>query len=428
MEIVVVGAGIGGLATALSLHAAGFSDVRVLEAAGEIRSLGVGLNILPNAVRELTELGLAERLAGRAVATAELALYHRSGGLVWREPRGIEAGYRWPQLSIHRGVLQAALLEAVRQRLGPAALRTGARVVRVAGVDAGRVEVSVADRAGRSPSSLGADLVVGADGLHSAIRAQLHPAEGEPCTNGLVMWRGTTWAPPFLTGRSMVVIGDDRHRLVMYPIVPAEGPGRPTLINWVTALPAAELAHPATAPTTADRGEVRRHLTGWSFPGVDIAGLVAGAGEILQYPMQDRDPLPRWVFGRVVLLGDAAHPMYPAGSNGATQAIVDARVLAHRLATIAPVEDALAAYEADRRPATAQIQRANRRMGPERVIDLAHQRAPDGFEDIHDVIPAEELARVSAEYAEAGGFSAESLNARPSHDASPAPTPGGPVP
>ena len=412
MDIVIAGAGVGGLAAALSLESAGLRDVRIMEAASEFRPLGVGLNILPNAVRELTELDVFDEVAAQAVPTAELAFFHRSGGLIWSEPRGLAAGYHWPQLSLSRIHLVRVLREAVMRRLGPATIQTGARVIEVLPLAHGRVRVVLEHRHSSRTTSIEADLLIGADGLHSVVRTHFAPEEGEPCSNGMMMWRGTTWARPYLTGRTMTVIGDDEKKFVTYPIIPPTEPHGLALLNWVTGRPA--------GPTVAQdlnsrRAQVLEHFGGWQVPWLDISMLITKATSILEYPMLDRDPLPRWVSGRVVLLGDAAHPMFPVGSNGATQAILDGRVLAHALATHTSVDEALACYERERLPAMTKLQQTNRRMGPERVIDIVHRLAPDGFVQVEDVISREELERVSAEYAETGGFTPATLNSRSSY-------------
>jgi 2-polyprenyl-6-methoxyphenol hydroxylase-like FAD-dependent oxidoreductase len=413
MRILIAGAGIGGLSTALSLEAVGFSDVQIFESAHELRSVGVGLNLLPNAVRELTELGVFDPLAAQAVETSELLLFHRSGGLVWREPRGRAAGYAWPQLSVHRAHLQNVLAHAVRERLGEDAIRTNMRVVGHATTRSKGVSVAV--RHDRTDGAIHmeehADLLIAADGIHSAVRAQHYPDEGEPLANGLIMWRGMSRAAPFLTGSSMAVIGDMHKKLVVYPVAPPDAGTGKQLVNWVGARP--------DTCVERDPETVRRHALEFfhdlSVTWLDIPSLISASETIMEHPMQDRDPVTNWVFGRAVLLGDAAHPMYPAGSNGATQAIVDARVLAHALATSGSTETALMAYERERLPAMSRIQHSNREMGPERVIDLVHQRAPDGFVDINQVISEEELQTVSATYANIGGFEPEELNARPSY-------------
>ncbi|WP_030905488.1 flavin-dependent oxidoreductase [Streptosporangium amethystogenes] len=395
MRVVIAGGGIGGLTTALSLHAAGFEDVVVCEAAGEIRPLGVGINLLPHAVRELTELGLAERLAEIGVATGELAYFNRYGTPIWSEPRGLDAGYGWPQYSIHRGRLQLLLLEAVTERLGAQAVRTGSRVVPTGprpGADGLRIEAD--------------DLLVGADGIHSAVRAHLFPGEGPPPWNGLVLWRGTTYGEPFLTGRSMIMAGDGTRKFVAYPIETGER----TLINWIAERPLDGEA-PARGDWNrpADPQRIVEHFADWRFDWLDVPGIISGAEAAYEYPMVDRDPLPYWTSGNVTLLGDAAHAMYPIGSNGASQAIIDARVLAHSLA-----HGDLAAYEAARRPVTTALQLSNRQMGPEVVMKLAHERAPDGFDDIERVVPLAERTEIAASYKRTAGFDPVSLNERPS--------------
>jgi 2-polyprenyl-6-methoxyphenol hydroxylase-like FAD-dependent oxidoreductase len=415
VRILIAGGGIGGLSAALSLHAAGFTDVQVMEAARALCPLGVGLNILPNAIRELSELGLYDRLADQAITTSELALYSRHGKLIWKEPRGLAAGYHWPQLSIHRGHLQSVLAQAVRERLGATAITTHTRVVGCSQPSDGKVTVTL-DRAGTGTYAVGdIDLLIGADGIRSTVRAALYPDEGPPPGNGLVMWRGTTWAEPFLDGRSMIVTGDDLRRIVLYPI--AEDVARDcSLINWVAARPTEGDSH-----TRGDWNrqvpvaEVLKHFGDWRFDWLDIPAILEAATEVYHYPMADRDPLPRWTFGRVTLLGDAAHAMYPMGSNGATQSIVDARALAHALATTGgDVPKALTAYESERRPAMTLLQASNRQQGP--VIATVHQRAPGGFDDLHEVISESELAEVSAHYASTGGFDVEAVNTRPSRN------------
>jgi 2-polyprenyl-6-methoxyphenol hydroxylase-like FAD-dependent oxidoreductase len=400
MVIVIAGAGIGGLATALSLHAAGFPEVAVYERADTLRPLGVGLNLLPHAVRELTELGLGERIARLGTAPGTLAYYNRHGQQIWSEPRGLDAGYRWPQLSVHRGRLQMELLAAVRERLGPDTVRTGHLLIEAGGGTArfatagGEIEVP-------------ADLVVGADGIHSALRARRYPDEGPPVWNGLTLWRGTARMPGFLDGRTMIMAGDAGQKFVAYPIGDE--------INFI-----AERRGPGFAGESADwnRAVDPAPITGlfrdWRFDWLDVPGLLAAAGEILEYPMVDRDPVGRWTHGCTTLLGDAAHPMYPNGSNGASQAILDARTLAFHLATRPTTAEALAAYENDRRPATTALVHSNRRQGPEQVMVLAHERAPDGFAHIHDVLTPEELTEIATGYKRAAGFHPDALNNRPS--------------
>ncbi|WP_435973950.1 FAD-dependent monooxygenase [Streptomyces sp. Qhu_M48] len=423
-HIVIAGGGVAGLTAALALHAAGFERVTVVEAAPAIRPVGAGLNLMPNAVRELDALGLLDALEAGALRTRELRYYHRSGALISREPRGLGAGYRWPQLSVHRGHLQQVLAGAVRARLGPAALVTGVRVTGLELSPDGRPRLRLEHRDGavRGRASLEPDVLVGADGIRSAVRAALHPGEGGPPWNGTLVWRGVSRMPARAVGSFMFIAGDDRQKAVVYPMSRPTGPGREVLVNWALARPAE-----GTCGTRAftGSGEERFHgdwnrpvpvetflpfYEGWEFDGVSVPDLLRAADSAHEYPMVDREPLDRWTHGRTTLIGDAAHAMYPIGSNGATQSIVDARALAHALARHRDPAEGLAAYERERRPVTTALQRANRELGPEVVINLAHARAPQGFTDIHDVIPAEELAAIAGRYAATGAFDPTAVN------------------
>jgi 2-polyprenyl-6-methoxyphenol hydroxylase-like FAD-dependent oxidoreductase len=363
MRVMIAGGGIGGLVAALSLHDAGI-DATVFEAVGEIRPLGVGINLLPHAVRELSELGLAERLDAVAIRTRELVYVNKFGQTIWREDRGLDAGYRWPQFSIHRGTLQMLLLEAVRARLGADAVRTDRRLVAFED-DGRRVRATFEDRTGTRHQDE-ADVLIGADGIHSAVRRAFYPEEGAPIWNGAVLWRATTEAEPFLGGRSMVMAGHQVQKFVCYPISGELAQRGRSLVNWIAEL----RFDPSRGWRREDwnrPGRVEDFLPrfeAWNFGWLDAPSLIRGAAAVYEYPMVDRDPVERWSFGRVTLLGDAAHPMYPIGSNGASQAILDARVLAHRLATSGDPVEALAAYDAERRPGTARIVLANRAKRP----------------------------------------------------------------
>jgi 2-polyprenyl-6-methoxyphenol hydroxylase-like FAD-dependent oxidoreductase len=406
MRVVVVGAGIGGLATALSLHAAGLEAV-VFEAVPELKPLGVGINLLPHAGRELTELGLADAVAANAIATEALVYANRHGQEIWREPRGLGAGYRWPQYSIHRGTLQMLLLAAVRARLGAGAVRLGDAAVSAG--DEGTVCLA-------SGATVAGDVVVAADGIHSALRAQRYPHEGTPIWNRRVLWRGVTEAAPYLGGRTMVMAGHASQKFVCYPIDPAAAARGRSLINWIAELRFSDgpdwRREDWNRPGRLD--DFLPRFEAWRFPWLDVPAIIRAAREVFEYPMVDREPVEQWTFGRTTLLGDAAHPMYPIGSNGASQAILDARTLAFELATQPTVEAALAAYEAQRRPATTRLVLANRGEGPERVMQLAEDRAPDGFERVTDVIAQAELEAVAEGYKRVAGFDVEALNTRPS--------------
>ncbi|MFI8520447.1 FAD-dependent monooxygenase [Streptomyces sp. NPDC085481] len=415
-HIVIAGGGVAGLTAALALHAAGFERITVVEAGRALRPAGAGLNLMPGAVRELDALGLLGALeSGAALRTRELRYYHRSGGLISREPRGLGAGYRWPQLSVHRAHLQQVLGDAVRERLGPAALVPGVRVTGVEVLADGRPRLSLEHRdGGRSGrASLEADVLVGADGIRSAVRAALNPGEAGPSWNGTVVWRGVSRMPAAAVGSFMLIAGDDRQKAVVYPMTRPAGPGGPVLVNWALARPAEGVFEERLLGDwnrPADVDTFLHHYEGWEFGGVRVPEVLRAAETSHAYPMVDREPLDRWTHGRTTLIGDAAHAMYPIGSNGASQSIVDARALAHALAAHPDPAEALHAYESERRPVTTALQHANRQLGPEAVIHLAHQRAPHGFTDIHQVIPAEELAAIACRYAATGAFDPATVN------------------
>ncbi|WP_306029164.1 flavin-dependent oxidoreductase [Stappia sp. MMSF_3263] len=416
MTVLVAGAGIAGLTLALSLHRIGV-PVRVFEAVGEIRPLGVGINLQPHAVRELDELGLLAGLDAIGLRTREVAYFSSHGQPVWSEPRGLTAGYDWPQFSIHRGKLQMLLLETVRERLGPDAVACGRAVTAWRETDDG-VEVDLVDReTGRGAGTVSGSLFVAADGIHSSARAALYPDEGLPVWGGIVMWRGVTRGPRFLTGRSMAMTGCKPRKFVCYPIEDIEledgAPG--AVINWIADLKMAEdhLWRREDWNRPGDPADFLPRFESWTFDWLDIPAVIRAADHIFEYPMVDRDPLPRWTHGRMTLMGDAAHPMYPIGSNGASQAILDARVLTREILARGAVPDALAAYEAERRPATAAIVLANRADGPDKVLDVVEERAPEGFADIGDVLSREELEETASLYKRLAGFDVGALNARP---------------
>jgi 2-polyprenyl-6-methoxyphenol hydroxylase-like FAD-dependent oxidoreductase len=399
---VVVGAGIGGLATALSLAEVGV-QVDVFDSTPELRPLGVGINLLPHAVRELHALGLLDELHAHAIAPSVLVYCTKRGQEIWREPRGIAAGYPWPQLSIHRGILQEVLRGAVIERLGADALHLGRRLVRVAGSH----DTPVAEF---DDGVVEADLLVAADGIHSAARAQQYPDEGSFLWNGSLLWRGIAEVEPVLDGRSMIWAGHPEQKFVGYPI--ADLPGGRQRFNFIAELrrPGSDLARAEDWNRPGALDDFLPQFKEWDFGWLDVPRIVEAAPETFLFPMVDREPLPRWTFGRTTLLGDAAHPMYPIGSNGASQAILDARVLAGCIRRHGDdIDEALRRYEETRRPATAAIVQANRGLGPELPMQLVEERAPDGFADVADVITPEEIAEVTERYRATAGFSLSAL-------------------
>jgi len=412
VKAIVVGAGIGGLTAALSLHAAGIR-CRVYESAAEIRPLGVGINVLPHATKELEDLGLLPKLEASGVLTKEVVYVTRRGQAIWSEPRGRFAGYRWPQVSIHRGTLQMLLYEAVCARLGADAVVTDHQAMGVT-QEGGRATVHFRRRAGGEATvDASADVVIAADGIHSAIRAGFYPDEGPPKWGGMVLWRGTSIARPYLSGATMIIAGNAKTKFVCYPIRNLDG-GR-QLINWIADL-AVDASGMRTAADWNRRGSREAFLpryAGWSNAVIDIPALVNAAEEIFEYPMSDRDPIPQWSFGRVTLLGDAAHAMYPIGSNGAAQAMLDARRLALELATQATVEAAVAAYEGARRPPMEKLVYAHRAEGADVILDVLEERAPDGYEDLEKILPFREREEVALRYKKMAGFDLKMLNESP---------------
>jgi 5-methylphenazine-1-carboxylate 1-monooxygenase len=379
VRVVVAGAGIGGLSTALSLHAAGITEVTVYEAVEEIRPLGVGMSLLPHAVRELTELGLYDDLAEIAVATTGLAGYDRFGGRLGTEPQGLAAGYAWPQLAVHRGELQMLLLRAQLAWLGAESLRTGLRLTGYAQTADG-VTVEFSDPAGNIVTDE-ADVLIAADGMASAGRALMYPNEGPPSGNGLVAWHGTAPAPAPMTGRAVISAGDGEQTFVGYPIRAAEG-DRPALLSWLAALPhpADQPAEPGEWDRPVEPGSIARHFGDWDFDWLDVPAVIENADAAYAYPMVEREPLPSWSDGRVTLLGDAARATFPIGSDGASQAILDARVLARALATHADPIEALEACEELRRSVSTALCPAEHVETVERAENAALFRLTAGLD------------------------------------------------
>jgi len=410
-RVIIVGAGIGGLTLGLALHAAGI-PFTVYEAADEIRPIGVGINVLPHATKELAALGLEPALARVGVTTADATFFNRFGQLIHREPLGRFAGYDAPQFSIHRGDLQSVLLDALLARAGHDRLLTGHRCVAVSETAEGAQAEFVAPDGSALPALAGS-CVIACDGIHSAIRHQFFPNEGPPRYSGVNMWRGVTRWKPILSGASMVRAGWLSHgKMVIYPIrtdIDAEGH---QLINWV-----AELETPVHRTRDWNRpGNIDDFIAAfadWHFDWLDVPALIRAADSILEFPMVDQDPLPRWSHGAITLMGDAAHPMVPRGSNGAGQAIVDARVLTNcLLAHHGHATAALAAYESERLEATSRVVLTNRANPPDAIIRVVHERTGDRpFARIEDVISHAELTAITDNYKRVAGYTKEKLNA-----------------
>ena len=415
LPVLIVGGGIGGLSCALTLHQIGVPCV-VFESVAEIKPLGVGINIQPNAVRELYELGFGvDALDEIGLQTKEWALVGLNGNDVYSEPRGLAAGYHWPQYSVHRGKLQMMLYQAALERLGKDCIHTGMKVTGYRNDSEGKgITAQLEDRNGNK-SSVQGSLLIAADGLHSAVRQQMHPGQPPIQWGGAIMWRGVTRAKPIRTGASFVGFGTHRHRVVFYPISAADPVTGLADINWI-----AEITVDNSAGWTqgdwnkkVEHEDFLHHFEAWNYDWINIPEMLKAADEVFEYPMIDRDPAPTWVDGCAVLLGDAAHVMYPTGSNGASQAIVDARVLGAAILEHGITPAALQAYDAQLCAEISQLVLRNRGAGPFGLLNLLDERCGGVFENIDDVIPRSERDEFMQGYKNAAGFAADKLNAAP---------------
>ncbi|MBF29153.1 MAG: flavin-dependent oxidoreductase [Acidimicrobiaceae bacterium] len=409
-EVLIAGGGIAGLATALSLHDEGI-DVAVRESVPEIQPLGVGINLLPHAIRELDALGVLDKLESVGIASTTLAYFSARGQLIWEEPRGRAAGYQWPQLSLHRGTLQMVLHHTAIERLGADRVVPGRHLTAIDHHDNGATAHFECRDGSGDTESVDAGIVVAADGIHSTVRQQRFPHEGMPLWNGALLWRGAVEYDPILEGRTMVWAGHPDQKFVAYPIRDLDNGKQ--LVNFIAEYRTddRELLEREDWNRAGNLDDFAPRFDDWVFDWLDIPKLLRAAPGTFLFPMVDRDPLDRWTEGRVTLIGDAAHPMYPIGSNGASQGILDARVLTGCIRSHRNDPDrALAIYEAHRRPATSAIVLANRGLGPEMPMRLVHERAPGGFDHIDDVISPGEILDVTDGYRRTAGFALEALS------------------
>ena len=410
-KVLIAGGGLCGLALALTLHQIGV-DCVVFESVAEIKPLGVGINLQPNAVRELHDLGIGEDdLDEVGIAAREWALVGRNGKEIYSEPRGKHAGYRWHQYAVHRGKFHLLLYRKVIERLGVDAVQLGAKVTGYRQEPDGTVTAMVAGVTGQTKEVRGS-LLLGADGIHSAVRAQMHP--GQPPINwgGTIMWRGTAKGKPIRSGSSFVGLGSSRHRVVLYPISQPDAAGLAD-INWI-AEQTYDDGHDWEKSgwfRPVDLSEFAHLFEDFVYDWLDLPALLARSEVAYENPMIDRDPLPSWVAGPVALLGDAAHPMYPTGSNGASQAIVDGRVLGRIMLSHGVTAAALQAYNAELCEPVGQLAMRNRGSGPFGLLNLVDQRCGGEFESIDDVVPAAERSAFMLAYQQAAGFAKDRLNA-----------------
>lgn len=412
MTVLIAGGGIAGLSLALTCHQIGV-PFRVFESVSQIRPLGVGINLQPSAVRELIDLGLASRLDEIGVRTRDYGMYTKKGLHIWTEPRGLWAGYKWPQYSVHRGLLHTLLYEELIRRAGPECVSCGWTATGF-GHEGDKAILHLRNREGQEQTVSG-DILIGADGIHSALRAQIAPDEGEPIWGGAVLWRGTTQAVPFKTGASMIMVGYSGLRFVSYPIsLPDPQTGLAT-INWIANLNYDPDQHwnKEDWNRVAKLEDFLPKFEGMRFDWLDAPGLIRASEQVFEYPMVDRNPLERWTVGRVSLMGDAAHAAYPVGSNGAGSAIIDARKLGRAFLEFGLTPEALALYESEMRPVTTKVVLTNRVAGPDQILDVVEERCGGTFDNIEDVISSEELADHARRYKAIAGYAMDTINSSP---------------
>eukprot|EP00521_Asterionellopsis_glacialis_P000511 CAMPEP_0195256014 /NCGR_PEP_ID=MMETSP0706-20130129/5987_1 /TAXON_ID=33640 /ORGANISM="Asterionellopsis glacialis, Strain CCMP134" /LENGTH=472 /DNA_ID=CAMNT_0040308983 /DNA_START=349 /DNA_END=1768 /DNA_ORIENTATION=+ len=445
IKITIAGGGIGGMMLALSLHAAGFQKIEIYEAASKISEAGVGINIQPSAVRELIELGLGDELEKKGIPTAEIQYYHINGQKIYQEPRGKAAGYKWPQYSIHRGELLGILYNAVCDRLGRSIIRTGSRLIECGNSDTGAwasFDINEGNGTREAASMVYSDILIGCDGVHSNVRKAL-TKEGAPAWTGITMLRGVTKMKPFLSGRSMIIVGPIEREMVVYPISKEAENKDMSLVNWV-ALKKTEKEQMIQKETwnveVEDLDEVIKPFEDFKYDFLDVPKMIREAEKVFQYPMIDRTPLDSWYYGNITLLGDAAHPMIPIGANGATQgthtnaifavflksscliSLLNSnnrlRALAFELCNNPTIEKALLAYDTQRREAVNRVVKANREESETRFLEIIHDAFPssDGKEhDFDSVITEQDIVAISRKYKDVAGFSAQTLNQRESY-------------
>ncbi|RDW66939.1 hypothetical protein BP5796_09688 [Coleophoma crateriformis] len=421
-SVIVAGGGIGGLVLGLQLHAVGITEVDIFESVSKIDILGVGINLQPSAVLILRNLGLLGALAATGIETAEQNFYNKHGNLIQSEKRGKAAGYTIPQYSIHRGNLHELLLAAFKERLGAERFHLDHRVTSYTPATATtKVTAHFVSQSKNPQPSRSADILVAADGINSAIRAQLYPEEGLPRFSGFMLWRGTMRCKPYLTGRTMVWAGYADKKFIAYPVCQESLERGECLSNWIAEVRIQPVDDPNVVPPKPDYSKTvpKERFSGyfkdWNFDFLNVPKLIEEANEVFEFPMCDRDPVSQWTFGRLTLLGDAAHAMYPFGSNGASQAIIDAEELALQLCKHPTDLDlALKEYERIRLPVTEKIIYANRGQGPDHIMQIVEERAPDGFDNVNDVISVEEIKAVGDKYKAMAGFDVQSVNQKAS--------------
>ncbi|GLU44918.1 flavin-dependent oxidoreductase [Allomuricauda sp. NBRC 101325] len=409
MKITIAGGGIGGLVTALCLNKNNY-EVDVYESVDEIKPLGVGINLLPHAVRILDYLDLLPELEKFAVKTSDLIYANRYGQQFLGDKRGIHAGYKWPQFSIHRGYFQDLLYRTCLKRIGAEHIHTGHHLQSFEQDQSKITAKFINKNSQKLIKTVQSDILIGADGISSVSRQQCYPDEGPVVFSGNVLYRGTTLMKPFLNGSTMAMIGSNKQKMVVYPISHVDADSGLQLINWVSNLKEEGETRLTERDWNREIGKsfLLEKYADWTYDWLDVHQMIDKSKAIYEFPMSDRDPLETWTFGRFTMLGDAAHPMYPIGSNGASQAILDAAALTKALNSNKDLFTALRAYDQERVPATGKIVLQNRKKGPDAILDLMENRFPNGFSA--NEIPHDEIASTMDKYKQIAGFDIESLN------------------
>lgn len=410
LNVLIAGGGIGGLTTALYLHQAGI-PVKVFESVNTLKPLGVGINIQPHAVKRLFSLGLQDALDATGIRTARLSFYSQRGSLIWTEPRGLDAGYDVPQYSIHRGELQMLLYEAVVERLGTENVYTGHHLAGFDQDDEGVTAHFTDRKTGASVGSYRGDVLIGADGIMSQARQIFYPDEGVPVYSGLILWRGIVETDPYLDGRTMIMVGNNTRKTVIYPVSKKSMEQDKSLVNWIAERPVPMDLPPQKEDWNrpGNKADFEDYFKTWHFPWLNIPNLIDITTSIYEFPMIDRDPIPQWSFGRVTLLGDAAHAMRPNGSNGASQAIWDAEVVCDMLVEQDDPVKALKAYEDFRLEPVSKLVFENRKTGPEKVMQEAEDNCTGECTDQCTCLPKDYLEEVASRYKKLAGFDKESV-------------------
>ncbi|NKB37445.1 MAG: flavin-dependent oxidoreductase [Gammaproteobacteria bacterium] len=409
MKVIIAGAGIGGLTAALSLQKIGV-DVRLFESVSSIRSLGVGINVLPHATRELFALGLQAELDSFAIKTRAMKYFTRRGKEVISVPCGEYAGYKWPQYSLHRGEFQMMLLNAFKQRAGADKVICGHAISEFEQDEKGVKATFIDSKTKEVLSTETADLLIAADGLHSVVRKQLYPNEGRPVFSKIICYRGAVESTPYLDGESMIICGDNRLRLVSYPISETQRRQGNSHINWIASVPFESDTVGREDWAQQSRPDKLLELyRDWQFDWLNVPQLIQSAKEMFEFPVYDRDPLKRWTFDRVTLLGDAAHPLIPVSSSGAVHAIIDGRALAYALGSHDNPLDGLIAYEQDRLPKANRVVVASRNNGPDEVLEIVRRECDDA-DNIFDYVDRNVFQKVIDDFKELSGFGIDTLN------------------